>query len=73
MADDHGLSAMLVSLLAAHRDLNVPPRFEAPPIPVSFTIVPEGELPRGRWQIRSTFGVCDPSFPRREWSCGRGS
>ncbi|MEV4870442.1 DUF6177 family protein [Streptomyces syringium] len=35
---EHGLTSMLVTLRRARRDLAVPPRFEAPPIPVSFTL-----------------------------------
>ncbi|MFE0038113.1 DUF6177 family protein [Streptomyces sp. NPDC059015] len=34
----HGLTSMLTSLRAARRDLTVPPHFETPPIPVSFTL-----------------------------------
>ncbi|MEU5344717.1 DUF6177 family protein [Streptomyces sp. NPDC020766] len=34
----HGLTTMLTSLRAARRDLTVPPHFEAPPTPVSFTL-----------------------------------
>lgn len=35
---EHGLGSMLVSLRRARADLAVPPHFEAPPIPVSFTL-----------------------------------
>ncbi|MEW1925612.1 DUF6177 family protein [Streptomyces sp. NPDC088360] len=38
LATDHGLASMLTSLRTARRDLTVPPRFEAPPIPLSFTL-----------------------------------
>ncbi|MEU3354181.1 DUF6177 family protein [Streptomyces sp. NPDC037389] len=38
LADEHGLVSLLVSLRRGRRDLTVPPRFEAPPIPVSFTL-----------------------------------
>ncbi|MCC3779724.1 DUF6177 family protein, partial [Streptomyces sp. UNOB3_S3] len=38
LADGHGLVSLLVSLRRGRRDLTVPPRFEAPPIPVSFTL-----------------------------------
>lgn len=38
LAGGQGLASMLVSLRAARRDLTVPPRREAPPIPVSFTL-----------------------------------
>ncbi|MEU6763257.1 DUF6177 family protein [Streptomyces sp. NPDC046853] len=38
LATDHGLTSMLTTLRTARRDLTVPPRFEAPPIPVSFTL-----------------------------------
>ncbi|MGW5733540.1 MULTISPECIES: DUF6177 family protein [Streptomyces] len=34
----HGLTSMLATLRTARRDLTVPPRFEAPPIPLSFTV-----------------------------------
>ncbi|WP_328768181.1 DUF6177 family protein [Streptomyces sp. NBC_00286] len=34
----HGLTTMLTSLRTARRDLTVPPHFETPPIPVSFTL-----------------------------------
>ncbi|GAA2661463.1 DUF6177 family protein [Streptomyces vastus] len=34
----HGLTTMLASLRAARRDLSIPPHFETPPIPVSFTL-----------------------------------
>ncbi|WP_328538098.1 DUF6177 family protein [Streptomyces sp. NBC_00344] len=34
----HGLTTMLVSLRPARRDLTVPPSFEEPPIPLSFTL-----------------------------------
>ncbi|MFJ2769904.1 DUF6177 family protein [Streptomyces sp. NPDC087300] len=37
----HGLTSMLTTLRAARRDLTVPPRLEAPPIPVSFTLGPD--------------------------------
>jgi hypothetical protein len=35
---EHGLVTLLTSLRAARRDLTVPPRLEAPPVPVSFTL-----------------------------------
>lgn len=38
LATDHGLASMLTSLRTARRDLTIPPRFEAPPIPLSFTL-----------------------------------
>ncbi|MFF5129222.1 DUF6177 family protein [Streptomyces syringium] len=38
LAAEHGLTSMLVTLRRARRDLAVPPYFEAPPIPVSFTL-----------------------------------
>lgn len=38
LADEHGLVSMLASLRRARRDLTVPPHFEAPPVPVSFTL-----------------------------------
>ncbi|MEV4744640.1 DUF6177 family protein [Streptomyces sp. NPDC049555] len=38
LAGERGLTSMLVSLRRARRDLTVPPRFAAPPIPVSFTL-----------------------------------
>lgn len=38
LATDHGLASMLTSLRTARRDLTIPPRFEAPPIPISFTL-----------------------------------
>ncbi|MEU1311155.1 DUF6177 family protein [Streptomyces cinnamoneus] len=38
LADEHGLVSMLASLRRARRDLTVPPHFEAPPIPLSFTL-----------------------------------
>ncbi|KOG07709.1 hypothetical protein ADK35_43955, partial [Streptomyces viridochromogenes] len=41
LAADHGLVTMLTSLRSARRDLTIPPRFEVPPIPVSFTLSPE--------------------------------
>ncbi|GAA2657759.1 DUF6177 family protein [Streptomyces vastus] len=34
----HGLTTMLTSLRTAHRDLTIPPHFETPPVPVSFTL-----------------------------------
>ncbi|GGV66251.1 DUF6177 family protein [Streptomyces massasporeus] len=34
----HGLVTLLTSLRAARRDLTVPPRLEAPPVPVAFTL-----------------------------------
>ncbi|MEU7584304.1 DUF6177 family protein [Streptomyces sp. NPDC041068] len=38
---EHDLATMLVSLRRARRDLTAPPHFEAPPIPLSFTLGPE--------------------------------
>ncbi|MGW6023339.1 DUF6177 family protein [Streptomyces sp. NPDC055099] len=38
LATEHGLTSMLATLRSARRDLTVPPRFEAPPIPLSFTL-----------------------------------
>lgn len=38
LATEHGLTSMLTTLRTARRDLTVPPRFEAPPIPLSFTV-----------------------------------
>lgn len=38
LATLHGLTSMLTSLRSARRDLTIPPRFEAPPVPVSFTL-----------------------------------
>ncbi|MEU9468492.1 DUF6177 family protein [Streptomyces avermitilis] len=38
LAAEHGLATMLVSLRPGRRDLTVPPRFQAPPIPVSYTV-----------------------------------
>ncbi|MEW2806641.1 DUF6177 family protein [Streptomyces massasporeus] len=35
---EHGLVTLLTSLRAARRDLTVPPRLEAPPTPVAFTL-----------------------------------
>ncbi|WP_328672076.1 DUF6177 family protein [Streptomyces sp. NBC_00328] len=40
---EHALASMLTSLRAARRDLTVPPHFEAPPVPHTFTLGP-GEL-----------------------------
>lgn len=38
LATEHGLTSMLASLRRGRRDLTFPPRFEAPPIPLSFTL-----------------------------------
>jgi hypothetical protein len=38
LAAEHGLTSMLASLRSARRDLTVPPHFETPPIPVSYTL-----------------------------------
>ncbi|WP_406483320.1 DUF6177 family protein [Streptomyces sp. NBC_01615] len=38
LATEHGLTTMLTSLRTARRDLTIPPHFETPPIPVSFTL-----------------------------------
>ncbi|MGW0737011.1 DUF6177 family protein [Streptomyces sp. NPDC002851] len=38
LAAEHGLTSLLTHLRRADRDLTVPPRLEAPPIPVSFTL-----------------------------------
>ncbi|CAM5512335.1 DUF6177 family protein [Streptomyces abikoensis] len=35
---EHGLTTMFTSLRRARRDLTIPPRFEAPPVPVSYTL-----------------------------------
>ncbi|MDF9814785.1 DUF6177 family protein [Streptomyces sp. SPB162] len=35
---EHGLGSMLASLRRARTDLSVPPHFEAPPVPISFTL-----------------------------------
>ncbi|MFD9223395.1 DUF6177 family protein [Streptomyces sp. NPDC060064] len=38
LATEHHLTSMLTSLRPARRDLTVPPHFEAPPVPLSFTL-----------------------------------
>ncbi|MFJ7961787.1 DUF6177 family protein [Streptomyces sp. NPDC096324] len=38
LTTQHGLTSMLTSLRSACRDLTILPRFEAPPIPISFTL-----------------------------------
>ncbi|MFD5832742.1 DUF6177 family protein [Streptomyces collinus] len=38
LAAEHGLVTLLTSLRSARRDLTVPPRLEAPPVPVAFTL-----------------------------------
>ncbi|MER5254505.1 DUF6177 family protein [Streptomyces sp. NPDC002855] len=38
LATEHGLASMLATLRTGRRDLTAPPRFEAPPIPLSFTL-----------------------------------
>ncbi|MGB8945900.1 MAG: DUF6177 family protein [Streptomyces sp.] len=38
LATEHGLTSMLATLRTARRDLTVPPGFEAPPMPLSFTL-----------------------------------
>ncbi|MCC3651696.1 DUF6177 family protein [Streptomyces sp. S07_1.15] len=38
---EHGLTTLITSLRTARRDLSVPPHFEPPPIPVSFTLGPD--------------------------------
>ncbi|MEV8312056.1 DUF6177 family protein [Streptomyces flavidovirens] len=38
LATEHNLASMLTSLRPARRDLTVPPHFEAPPVPLSFTL-----------------------------------
>ncbi|WP_327428284.1 DUF6177 family protein [Streptomyces sp. NBC_01236] len=38
LATEHGLTTMLTSLRTARRDLTIPPHFETPPIPVTFTL-----------------------------------
>ncbi|MGV9880027.1 DUF6177 family protein [Streptomyces sp. NPDC003006] len=38
LATEHNLTSMLTTLRTARRDLTVPPRFEAPPMPLSFTL-----------------------------------
>ncbi|MFE9573990.1 DUF6177 family protein [Streptomyces sp. NPDC006692] len=42
LAAGHGLTNMLVSLRRARRDLAIPAHFEAPPIPVSYTLGADG-------------------------------
>ncbi|MGW2814811.1 DUF6177 family protein [Streptomyces sp. NPDC001415] len=42
LAGAHGLTHMLVSLRRGRRDLAVPAHFEAPPIPVSYTLGADG-------------------------------
>ncbi|MEU9102373.1 DUF6177 family protein [Streptomyces sp. NPDC048361] len=42
LAETHGLAEMFVSLRRARRDLAVPAWFEAPPVPVSYTLGAEG-------------------------------
>ncbi|WP_164492982.1 DUF6177 family protein [Streptomyces alfalfae] len=41
LAAEHGLTSMLTTLRPARRDLTVPPRFEAPPLPLTFTLGPD--------------------------------
>lgn len=38
LVTEHGLTSLLTTLRSARRDLTVPPRFEAPPTPLSFTL-----------------------------------
>ncbi|MGI5135448.1 DUF6177 family protein [Streptomyces sp. CA-106110] len=38
LANEHNLTTMLTTLRAAGSDLTLPPRLEAPPVPVSFTL-----------------------------------
>ncbi|WP_190113313.1 DUF6177 family protein [Streptomyces cinnamoneus] len=38
LVEEHGLVSLLASLRRGRRDLTVPPHFEAPPIPLSFTL-----------------------------------
>nr|CBL93709.1 hypothetical protein [Streptomyces sp. L-49973] len=38
LATEHGLTSMFTTLRPARGDLTVPPRFEAPPVPLSFTL-----------------------------------
>ncbi|MER5490738.1 DUF6177 family protein [Streptomyces sp. NPDC002490] len=41
---EHGLISLLATLRPARRDLTAPPVFEAPPVPLAFTLGPEGVL-----------------------------
>ncbi|MFD7000180.1 DUF6177 family protein [Streptomyces mirabilis] len=50
LAAERGLTSMLTSLRTARRDLTIPPHFETPPIPVSFTLGPESVRDIGRNQ-----------------------
>ncbi|MEU1116296.1 MULTISPECIES: DUF6177 family protein [unclassified Streptomyces] len=38
LSTEHGLVSMLTTLRSARRDLTVPPRFEGPPVPLTFTL-----------------------------------
>ncbi|MGA4839613.1 DUF6177 family protein [Streptomyces sp. G45] len=41
LAAEHGLVSLLTSLRSARRDLTVPARWEAPPVPLAFTLGPD--------------------------------
>ncbi|MGX2995038.1 DUF6177 family protein [Streptomyces sp. JNUCC 64] len=41
---EHGLVSLLATLRPARRDLTAPPVFEAPPVPLAFTLGPAGVL-----------------------------
>ncbi|MFF0061388.1 DUF6177 family protein [Streptomyces sp. NPDC005279] len=48
LATRHGLTSMIASLRTARRDLTVPPRLEAPPVPIAFTLGPDSVHDIGR-------------------------
>ncbi|MGW7271227.1 DUF6177 family protein [Streptomyces sp. NPDC054864] len=75
----HGLTSMLTMLRTARRDLTVPPRYEAPPIPLTFTLGPAaaaeiglpqaGSPPQGPRPTR----LGSPSHPALHYTLGDGT
>ncbi|MEV8021836.1 DUF6177 family protein [Streptomyces sp. NPDC086554] len=68
LATEHGLTSMLTTLRSAGRDLTVPPRFEAPPIPLTFTLGPDAVRDIGLTH------ACRPPLslrPVRPWPAAR--
>ncbi|WP_191094998.1 DUF6177 family protein [Streptomyces kanamyceticus] len=61
LATQHGLTTMLTTLRAADRDLTVPPRLEAPPIPLSFTLGADAVHTVGRTHAQHPPGNLHPT------------
>ncbi|MGI5338018.1 DUF6177 family protein [Streptomyces sp. CA-181903] len=79
LASRLGLRSLLCQLRPARRDLSVPPRFEAPPVPLAFALGPEGVRSIGLARAArpplagSPLRVGPPGLPGLYYPLGDGS